>query len=177
MATAYVAFGLMVVSLSLGPLNLLRARPNPVHNILRRDFGIAAGIAALVHTALGLQVHKGGAILRYFIVERPVTPREIAFIGANYFGLASAAVLAMLIAISNNPSIRTLGLAKWKRVQRFVYWAAVAAVVHGLLYQVSEGRRLILIILVLIVSLGVAGLQARGAKVIRMKKANAARGP
>ena len=43
-ATAYVGIGLLAVTLSLGPLNVLRRRPNPVSFNLRRDFGIWSAI-------------------------------------------------------------------------------------------------------------------------------------
>ena len=160
--SAYVAFLLLAISLSLGPLNLLRRRHNPVHSTLRRDFGIASGIAAIVHTLLGLQVHMGGDLSRYFLPSAPPTSQNTAFVTANYVGLTSALVLALLVTISNNISIRRLGLPRWKKVQRTVYVAAIAAIVHGLLYQLLEKRMPVLIGFVIAVSLAVAVLQLNG---------------
>ena len=140
LATAYVALLLLAVSLSLGPLNLVRRRHNPVHNSVRRDFGIAAGFAALLHTALGLQVHLGGQVARYFTLPADPPSGSMAFVAANYLGLISAGIFLGLVAISNNPAIRKLGLPRWKRAQRLSYAAAAAAAAHGFIYQFLEKR-------------------------------------
>ena len=58
MATAYVGLGLWVVTLAIGPWNVLRARPNPVSTNLRRDVAIWAGIVSLAHVVFGLQALK-----------------------------------------------------------------------------------------------------------------------
>jgi sulfoxide reductase heme-binding subunit YedZ len=162
-ATAYVAVLLLGVSLSLGPLNVLRRTHNPIHSPVRRDLGIAAGIFALVHTILGLQVHMGGSLSRYFTLPRPQTTAGTAFVVANYVGLLSALVLALLLMISNNPAIRKFGLTKWKRAQRLAYVAAIAAAIHGLAYQLLEERTLILVGALAAVSIGIWILQMRGA--------------
>lgn len=65
-ASAYAGLALLIVSLSLGPLNILRNRPNPVSTDLRRDVGIWAGLLGLIHTVVGLQVHMGGNFWLYF---------------------------------------------------------------------------------------------------------------
>lgn len=56
-AAAYAELFLTAAALLLGPLNVPRGKANPVSFDLRRDFGIWAGIAALVHTLVGLNVH------------------------------------------------------------------------------------------------------------------------
>lgn len=130
--------------------------------MVRRDFGIAAGVAALIHTILGLQVHMGGRLVRYFTLPSPSSSSGLAFVSTNYIGLAAAIVFLGLVAISNNCSIRMLGLDRWKRLQRFVYGAAIATVVHGLLYQLIEKRFAGAIGFVCIMSIGVLVLQLRG---------------
>ena len=62
-ATAYVAPGCSALSLVLGPLNLVRGRPEPVSSDLRRDAGIRGGGVGLVHIAIGFTVHLEGKIL------------------------------------------------------------------------------------------------------------------
>jgi sulfoxide reductase heme-binding subunit YedZ len=162
LATAYVAIVLLAVSLSLGPLNLLRRKHNPVHNAVRRDFGIAAGIGALIHTALGLQVHMGGRLTRYFAVPEDLSSGSIAFVAANYLGLLSALIFLGLVAISNNYAIRRMGLPPWKRAQRLAYVAALAAAVHGFLYQFIERRGLAGIVVAVSIFIFVWLLQLRG---------------
>ena len=69
-ATAYPALVLTSVALVLGPWNVLAGRHNPVSFDLRRDLGIWAGVMALVHTAVGLDVHLRGRPWLYFVDER-----------------------------------------------------------------------------------------------------------
>lgn len=166
------------ISLSLGPLNVLRRKHNPTHMVLRRDFGVGGGIAALVHTALGLQVHMGGAIVKYFTLPDPVPAGRVAFVAANYIGLVAAAVLAFLVMISNDVAIRRLGLARWKSAQRLAYVAAAATAAHGLLYQLQENRVLWAILFLVAASffvlvLQVKGRHARAEKVTREKQSRA----
>ena len=89
MATAYVGLALLGATLVTGPLNILRRRPNPVSTDLRRDLGIWAGVLAVAHFLIGLQVHmkhrylywleevKGSTALRPRTDHRPVWLREL----------------------------------------------------------------------------------------------------
>ena len=66
LATAYVSLAFLAISLLIGPWNVLRARANPVSIDLRRDVGIWAGVLAIVHSVMGLFIHKMGGPWRYF---------------------------------------------------------------------------------------------------------------
>ncbi|HUA92801.1 MAG TPA: hypothetical protein VL991_09555 [Terracidiphilus sp.] len=66
-ATAYPAIALLAATLLLGPLNLLRRRPNPISSDLRRDFGIWAGILGILHAAVGQFVHLRGRPWLYYV--------------------------------------------------------------------------------------------------------------
>src|SRR5438067_5461512 len=68
--TAYPALLLTAAALLLGPCHVLWRKPNPVSFDLRRNVGIWAGIAALAHTAVGLNVHLRGRMWLYFVDER-----------------------------------------------------------------------------------------------------------
>ncbi len=167
LGTAYSAFFLLSVSIALGPLKVMLRRANPAHSALRRDVGIAAGITALVHTALGLQVHMGGDLSRYFLLPPVKSAGSTVFVVSNYLGLISAVVLAGLVAISNNSSIRAFGLGLWKKAQRTAYVAVAAAIVHGLLYQILEGRPRLLIGMIAAISAVLAGFRIRAARIAR----------
>lgn len=169
--SAYAGFTLLAVSLSLGPINVLRKRHNPAHSVLRRDFGIGAGVAGLVHTALGIQVHMGGEIIRYFTLPEPRRASGMVFVSANYLGLIASVVLVLLVSISNNVSIRKMGIERWKKTQRLVYAAAAATLLHGLLYQLLEKRGAPGVSLVLLALLVVLVLQVRGVRVRRRRGA------
>jgi len=106
-ATAYAALFLTAATLLLGPFKVLRRKPNPISTDLRRDLGIWAGISALLHTAVGLNVHLRGKMWLYF-VDTHHHPRRDAFGFGNYTGVLAALVFALLLALSNDVSFRRL---------------------------------------------------------------------
>lgn len=151
MATAYVALALLVACLAVGPLNVLRGRPNPVSTHLRRDLGIWGGSYGLLHLVIGLNVHMGHPWF-YFIYkpeegEHRIPLRHDLFGFANYTGLASGIILAVLLAISNDAALRRLGSGRWKSWQRWNYVATALFVLHGIVFQVVERRALPIVLL------------------------------
>ncbi|MBA3342520.1 MAG: ferric reductase-like transmembrane domain-containing protein [Gemmatimonadaceae bacterium] len=144
-ATAYAGIAFLALSLALGPRNLLRSRPNPVSTDLRRDIGIWAGSMGVLHTILGLQVHMGGSLRRYFLpsaaAEGEASAATLAFVAANYMGLVAALLLVILLAISSDVALRALGVPAWKRIQRSNYFIIALVAVHGVFYQLLEKRR------------------------------------
>ena len=162
MATAYSSLLFLCATLVLGPWNTLRRRPNPVSFDLRRDIGIWAGLLALLHTGIGLTVHLRGRMWMYFFKHRhPLKLQTGLFGSANDVGLLSALLFLILLAISNDLSLRTLGLQRWKSLQRWTYVAVGLAVIHGILFQLVEKRHLpwvfffaVLALFIVIVQLG-----------------------
>ncbi len=143
MATAYAALCFLTATLILGPWNVLRRRTSPVSYDLRRDLGILTGILALIHTAIGLTVHLRGRMWMYFFRSlHPVREQVSTFGAANYTGLAATLVFIMLLALSNDWSLRTLGISRWKRLQQWTYAAFAMTAVHAILFQCVENRRL-----------------------------------
>lgn len=137
--TAYSALFLTAIALLLGPFNVLLRKPNPVSFDLRRDLGIWAGIAALAHTAVGLNVHLRGRMWLYFVDTRYHLRRD-AFGFGNYTGIVAAVVFALLLALSNDVSLRKLGVERWKSLQRWAYAAVVLTAAHAFAYQEIEKR-------------------------------------
>lgn len=143
MATAYAALLLLCWSLALGPWRTLRHRPAPVSFDLRRDVSIWAGLLALIHTAVGLTVHLRGRMWMYFLRRlHPPRLQTNAFGLANDLGLIAALLFCVLLAISNDVSLRALGTRTWKRWQRWAYLAAILTAAHGILFQQVEARHL-----------------------------------
>ncbi len=141
MGTAYAGLLMLGWTLLAGPWRVLRRRPNPVSFDLRRDVGIWAGVLAVAHTAVGLTVHLRGRMWMYFFKRLdPIKLQNTAFGAANYTGLVAALLFVMLLAISNDVSLRALGSLRWKRWQRWAYGAAILTVVHGVLFQGIEAR-------------------------------------
>lgn len=166
MATAYASLILLALALIIGPLNVLRAKLNPLSSYLRRDIGIVAGTVALVHVILGLQVHMGGDFIQYFFHRvrhgRVGALRFDAFGITNHLGLIATLIFLVLLAISNNLAIRKLGPERWKTIQRWSYLAALLVIAHGFIYQALEGRKLAFVTFVLAAAAIVATLQVLG---------------
>ena len=143
MATAYAGLIFLAVSLGIGPWNVLRRRPNPISFDLRRDIGIWSGILAILHTAAGLTVHLRGRMWMYFFKRlHPFQLQNTQFGFANFTGLAAALLFVMLLAISNDLSLRALRTRRWKSLQRWAYAAFALTVAHGIAYQLIEKRHI-----------------------------------
>jgi sulfoxide reductase heme-binding subunit YedZ len=172
-ASAYAALALLVVSLSLGPLNVLSSRPNPVSTDLRRDIGIWAALLGLFHTVLGLQVHMDGNFWLYFSFppgQSRFPLRYDPFGLANYAGLIAAGVLVMLFTLSNDAALRALGPKRWKALQRWNYAGFGLVAAHGALYQILEKRNAALVgLLGLMIFIG-AALQLAGCAATRARE-------
>jgi methionine sulfoxide reductase heme-binding subunit len=144
LGTAYLGLGCVALSLVIGPLHLLRGRPNPVSSDLRRDLGIWGGVAGLAHTAVGLTVHMRGKMQLYFLPppeRHAALPVRLDGFGlANYMGLLASGVLLLLVLLSSDLALGRLGSARWKRWQRLNYLGAAAILGHGVAYMLLERR-------------------------------------
>jgi sulfoxide reductase heme-binding subunit YedZ len=165
-ATAYVGLFLLVLTLVIGPIRALRRQRMPLSQDLRRDTGIWAGILGLFHTVVGLNVHLRGRPWLYFIYQK----RENHFFPLRYdqFGLANdtglfaAGLLALLLATSNDWSLRYFGTPGWKKLQRWSYGLFALTLAHGILYQVIEKRKITFIVTFVVLVLIAITLQALG---------------
>jgi sulfoxide reductase heme-binding subunit YedZ len=157
LVSAYAALAFVVASLALGPYRVWRRLANPVSFDLRRDVGIWVAILALIHTGLGLTVHLRGRMWMYFLDRiHPVHIQLSTFGLANYLGAAATFIFAVLLFVSNDFSLRQLGIRRWKSIQRWSYVAAASTAIHGFAYQFVEKRGLGWVaILSVLVSLGI----------------------
>jgi methionine sulfoxide reductase heme-binding subunit len=157
MATGYASVVLIAWAMLIGPWRVRRGRPAPASTDLRRDVGIWGAIFGLAHVVTGLQVHFGGKFWKYFLypdADHRIPVRHDLFGFANWTGLAAALVLVLLLAISNDASLRTLGTKRWKSWQRWTYWAAALTVAHALAYQIETrhlGRWIAAVVFVTVV--------------------------
>jgi sulfoxide reductase heme-binding subunit YedZ len=178
MASAYAGLALLAATLATGPLNVVRKRPNPVSTDLRRDIGIWAGILGLVHVAVGLQVHMDANIWEYFFYQRAgwLPVRLDAFGFANHTGLGVTLILILLLALSNDRSLRWLGTRRWKTIHRSVYVGFALVVGHGALYQLMEKRDLPFVALFVALAGAVTALQLAGFRRMRLRVRSAGAG-
>ncbi|HSU33506.1 MAG TPA: hypothetical protein VLJ11_19915 [Bryobacteraceae bacterium] len=165
-ATAYPALLLLAVTLLIGPWNLLRGKRMPISSDWRRDVGIWAGITGVVHTVIGQNVHLRGRPWLYYVYEhkgRHLVPlRHDLFGFANYTGLFSTLILLLLLATSNDYSLRALGTPRWKRLQRWNYFAFALAGAHAIAYQINEKQKVAFVAAITISIAVTIALQAIG---------------
>jgi sulfoxide reductase heme-binding subunit YedZ len=161
-ATGYLALGLLGLTLLIGPANLLLRRRNPVSSYLRRDVGTWTAVASVAHVILGFQVHGGSGIfsfLDFFVADgRPLTN---SFGLGNWTGLAALVIVAGLLALSTDGSLRELKARRWKNLQRLNYALFALVVVHaffyGALLRTTSPFTLLLFFIVAAVFVGQAG--------------------
>ncbi len=140
-ASAYPALLLLAATLFVGPWTLLRQGQVPVSLDLRRDIGIWAGMTGLFHAVVGQCVHLRGRPWLYYIYEKwdghALPLRHDVFGFANHTGLAAALILGMLLATSNDASLRHWGMPGWKKLQRWNYACFGLTALHCFLYQLG----------------------------------------
>ncbi|VAW52944.1 hypothetical protein MNBD_GAMMA05-1884 [hydrothermal vent metagenome] len=163
MATAYIGTLLIALTLVLGPLNILRGKNNPTSSYLRRDIGIWAGLVSIAHVVFGLQRHFDGKIWRYFLSEpekgQGLIMRIDAFGLTNYVGLIATILCIVLLAISNNVSLKKLGAIQWKNIQRFNYLFFILVIGHGFMFQFVVKRPLSFVLVVGLAAVMAASMQ------------------
>ncbi len=139
--------GLVLISLTLliGPFKQLWGRNVAVSQDFRRDVGIWAGMVGIFHAVIGQCVHLRWRPWLYYVYEnwrkehwQPF--RHDVFGLANYTGLGAALILLMLLATSNDASLRSLGAPGWKSLQRWNYLCFGLLIVHTLAYQIGIER-------------------------------------
>ena len=164
-ATAYPALALLAATLLIGPWNLLYRRPNPVSSDLRRDLGIWAAILAIVHAAVGQFVHLRGRPWLYYVygpTEHHHGMRHDLFGLANYTGAIGVLLLALLLATSNDLSLRRFGKKTWKQLQRWNYAAFALVAVHSFAFQGVESQKLHWVLIVAVCVVAALALQIAG---------------
>ena len=149
MVTAYVSFALLGCSLAIGPLNVLRGKAVQIHSDIRRDIGIWCAIIAILHVVVGIHVH--GNPWTYFFRESELFVLRTDLWGlSNYLGLMATAIVALLLALSNDLAVRVRGAKRWKTLQRTNYFFFVLVVLHGISYQLVETRETELVVLFIV---------------------------
>ena len=165
-ATAYPALALLCATLLIGPWAIVRKRKNPLSSDLRRDIGIWAGILGILHSAVGQCVHLRGRPWLYYVYaakEHHDFPLRHDLFGlANYTGAVSALLLIMLLATSNDYSLRALGTPQWKQLQRWNYAVFALAAVHSFAYQGVEKQHLSFVVTVAVCTAITLALQVAG---------------
>lgn len=111
---------LLIVTLAITPIRMLfKGRHWPMWLFKRRrDLGLAAFLYALLHLVAYIIRQSSINVILYDI-------QDLEYI----FGWLAFAGMLVLALISNDAALHRLG-TMWKKVQRLVYIAAVAAFLH-----------------------------------------------
>jgi sulfoxide reductase heme-binding subunit YedZ len=166
-STAWPALVLLTLTLLIGPWRTLRGKMPAVSLDLRRDAGIWAGTLGLLHTGVGQCVHLRGRPWLYYVYEKwrehPVPLRHDIFGFSNFTGLFAALILLTALATSNDASLRAMGSASWKSLQRWNYACFALATIHTFGYLLGIESLKPLFIITAILCVIVAGfLQGAG---------------
>lgn len=168
MSTAYAGMIFIAVTLILGPLNILFNKTNPISTCLRRDIGIWAGMLSVTHVIFGLQRHFDGKFWLYFVrvaeQGQGFTLHYDVFGLSNYSGLIATLICITLLVLSNNMSLKMLGAARWKNIQRYNYVLFFLVFIHGILFQLSVERSWEYVMTVGLIFIVVMGFQWKGYK-------------
>jgi sulfoxide reductase heme-binding subunit YedZ len=144
-STAYPSLFLLLITLLIGPWNVLTRRRNPISSDLRRDVGIWAGVLTVIHSVVGQNVHLRGRPWLYYIYpagEHHFFPlRHNVFGVGNYTGLVATLIVLALLATSNDYFLRRLGTPQWKRLQRWNYAVYALTAVHAWAYVTIEHQK------------------------------------
>ena len=132
-ATGYVATGLLVLTLLVGPGYLLLRRRNPISTYLARDAGVWAAVASFVHVIFGLEAHASVTNpLPMFVQDG--SPLTTSFGLGNWTGLAATLIVVALLATSSDVALRKLKARRWKRIQRLNYAGFALVIAHAFFY-------------------------------------------
>lgn len=130
--TGEFAARFMIVAMIVSPLRMLFPKSRAILWTMqhRRSFGIAAFAYAMAHTALYIiDMETAAAILGEFLAL------------GIWTGWIAMAVMLPLAATSNEWAVRRLGRG-WSTLQRCVYPAAVATLIHWIFVHNNPGPAL-----------------------------------
>lgn len=149
--TGYLSVFFLVVSLVLGPINLILKRKNPISTYIRRDIGIFGGVLGVIHSSVGFFMHFTGRPWLYFMKEvgDDLVIRLGNFGLANFTGLFGALILILLIIISNDYFLGKLKSVKWKNLQRLTYLIFILVISHCVFYRLNAKKEDLILFLYL----------------------------
>lgn len=157
--------------LLLGPWQVLRTGRVQTNQLLRRDLGIWCALVGLTHLAIAFAISMTPAYMQVYVYGAGAWPapelRHRLYSWAVIGSLVIAALFVLLLALSNNRSLRWLGPVWWKRLQRTSYVAFVLTVAHSIAFQVIESRTTVLVGALALLTLAVIAAQLAGWSSVR----------
>lgn len=162
--TAWLCTGFLVAALAFGPVQVLRTGRPVLNSLIRRDLGIWAALTGLAHLWLATVVVMTPVYFQTYITPADGSDPGLAgWVGTGGIlaGYLVGLLFLMLLGLSSNRSLKRLGPERWKSLQRWAWPAFLLTVVHGLVFQVVEGRTGFLIFILSTVLLTVVWLRGK----------------
>src|SRR5258706_8045882 len=139
-ATAWPALVLLALTLIIGPWRVLRGKTPVLSQDLRRDIGIWGGTLGVLHAVIGQCEHLRGRPWLYYVYEKTqehlIPIRHDMFGFSNFTGLFAGLILLLLLATSNDASLRKYGGAGLKNLQRLNYACFALTAIHTFGYLI-----------------------------------------
>ena len=171
LAMAWVCLLLFASVLSIGPVHAIRYGRPMLNDLGRRDLGIFAALAGLIHLWLGTSESMDMIYIGTFVRNPDLiwgaAAREALFARGAESGFIVGILVLFPLAISSNLALRKLGPRWWKRLQRVVYSAFALTLVHGLFFQLLEARHPVVVMVLLLIGFGILFLQLAGRRAVR----------
>jgi len=140
-STAWPALLLLAVTLIIGPWRILQGKAPILSQDLRRDIGIWGGTLGVLHAVIGQCEHLRGRPWLYYVYEKTqehlIPIRHDMFGFSNFTGLFAGLILLLLLATSNDASLRKYGGAGWKSLQRWNYACFALTAIHTFGYLIG----------------------------------------
>ncbi len=140
-STAWPALVLLAVTLIIGPWRTLQGKAPVLSQDLRRDIGIWGGSLGVIHAVIGNCEHLRGRPWLYYVYEKTqehlIPIRHDLFGFSNYTGLFAGLLLLLLLATSNDASLRKYGNPGWKSLQRWNYACFALTALHTFGYLIG----------------------------------------
>ena len=147
--SAYLCLGYLSLVLIIGPKQAIRSGKPTVNNLLRRDLGIWGAAMGFGHLYLAMVLSMNNEYLTLFVYtdELPfsVEVRYLLYSWGVIAGFLVGILFILLVALSNDRSLRLIGTRWWKRLQRLAYVAFSLTVLHAFAFQIIESRQVLLI--------------------------------
>jgi sulfoxide reductase heme-binding subunit YedZ len=140
-STAWPALVLLAMTLIIGPWRTLQGKAPLLSQDLRRDIGIWGGSLGVLHAVIGNCEHLRGRPWLYYVYEKTqehlIPLRHDVFGLSNYTGLFAGLLLLLLLATSNDASLRKYGNPGWKSLQRWNYACFALTALHTFGYVIG----------------------------------------
>jgi len=150
--TAYLCMGYLSLALIIGPKQAIQSGKPTVNSLLRRDLGIWGALMGFGHFFLAMVLSMNNEYLNLFVYvdELPFSAegRYLLYSWGTIAGFVVCVLFILLVALSNDRSMRLLGPRWWKRLQRLAYVAFFLTVLHAFAFQILESRQVLLIAVV-----------------------------